>query len=564
MFTLHLDGTGAVADVQAKLRDQEDLLYRLKAMTCDTTTGLNSFDFENALDNPAPGPSEFLSLRLFPAAQDDSGRAAVRESFVEFGGVIAADGVIRVSGETIYAIAFRGPSPELPSSHAESFDLPPNTLPAHVMPIFNPGGELAGIPWNSGEVVHMPLIGMNNDRVLAFRNTQTQKVEAFVMMTDADIDTDGPGGSKAIDPDYDPRTKLTFSNGASCDSRQFPGIVRSIRLFRNPLGLKMGDYVYICYKGRVVACQVYDQGPDDKIGEISLHAAYAVGGLSHEVSEHEAAIGGNFADKNLDLVTVCFPGSSTDNKAKPLADIIANTKAAFDQFVGGAASFQVQPPAAPAAHVPASAATPGSFTVYGRKSWGALAPKVDNFPQGAAQGIVIHNTEGANRTPAANPPQEVSDSFEISRRIQKDHMFSRGWSDVGQHFTISRGGVIMEGRDGTLAAAANSQVVRGAHAGVGQFNQHWWGIELEGDYTQPAANPTADQTTALNLLCSWLGGQISNFDANTHVRGHRQVKPGGTDCPGHLLDDHVPHTPDFIDALRIYLTGKAPAALTIQ
>jgi hypothetical protein len=238
--------------------------------------------------------------------------------------------MLRIRGQDIFAILFRGPEPEYPTSHAPSPIIPPPSLiPADAQAIFSAGGELSGIPWDRASTVKMSLKGMKDNRVTVFKNGDG-KVAAFIMITKADIDTDGPGGSKAIDPDYGSGTSLTFAGGAYCDSRMFPGVVRSVRLRPQPLGLKLGDFAYVCYKGRVVACQIYDQGPDDQIGEISIFAARKVGGIPQNRSEHWAATEGKFTDD--ELVTVCLPGSSASNHALSSAEIVAGARHAFEEF----------------------------------------------------------------------------------------------------------------------------------------------------------------------------------------------------------------------------------------
>jgi hypothetical protein len=95
------------------------------------------------------------------------------------------------------------------------------------------------------------------------------------------------------------------------------------------------------------------------------------------------------------------------------------------------------------------------------------------LPQSAAQGIVIHNTENPNRAPATGTAEEQI-AFKICRGIQIHHMDGNGWSDTGQHFTVSRGGLILEGRTGALATAKSGKVVQGAHAsGVSKYNNKW-------------------------------------------------------------------------------------------
>ncbi len=82
----------------------------------------------------------------------------------------------------------------------------------------------------------------------------------ILMTTDADIDTDGPGGSKAKDPTWGKSTSLEVSDGVGCDSRVFPGVVLPPAI-RERLGARTGDFGVVFFKDRMAACQVYDSGP---------------------------------------------------------------------------------------------------------------------------------------------------------------------------------------------------------------------------------------------------------------------------------------------------------------
>jgi len=161
--------------------------------------------------------------------------------------------------------------------------------------------------------------------------------------------------------------------------------------------------------------------------------------------------------------------------------------------------------------------------VFTTEEWGAKPPKVSYFPKSAAVGVVIHNTEGRNRQPIGDLSHEVAAAFANAREIQQSH-FDRGWSDTGQHFTISQGGVITEGRHGSLDAARAGQVVRGAHAPGA--NDEWWGIEIAGD-NRGSYVVTDAQWESLVSLVVWLnrlaGGELSIEPHNHFV---------DTTCPG--------------------------------
>lgn len=176
-------------------------------------------------------------------------------------------------------------------------------------------------------------------------------------------------------------------------------------------------------------------------------------------------------------------------------------------------------------------ALPPIFTappIYTTEEWGAVPAKVSYFPQKHAVGIVIHNTEGANRRPYDSASDEVAAAFRNARSIQNSHMGERGWQDTGQHFTISQGGVITEGRHGTLAAARAGNVVRGAHAPGA--NDEWWGIEIAGDNRADYV-VTDQQFTALIALGKWLqlmAGQRLRIQPHNRFRN--------TSCPGKILE----------------------------
>ncbi len=179
--------------------------------------------------------------------------------------------------------------------------------------------------------------------------------------------------------------------------------------------------------------------------------------------------------------------------------------------------------------------------IFTTAEWGARPPKVSYFQKKAAVGIVVHNTEGTNRTGYADADQEREAAFANARSIQNSHMDRRGWSDTGQHFTISQGGVITEGRHGTIDAAKSGLVVRGAHAPGA--NDEWWGIELAGDNRNDYV-VTTEQWNVLVALCVWLtrlaGGSLE-IEPHDHFVD--------TTCPGKIKDR--------LEALRVAVRNGA-------
>lgn len=534
--TLLLPGSLSAAALRDRLREQEDLFFRLVSVEADPAAGENRFGFDSRLDEPE-GEEKLLGVHL-PAAADEAAQKTARAMFVEFGGEIAADGVLLIGGQPAYVILYRGAEPEWPHAHKAvkpppTVPLAPAPIPAHAQQVFGSArdGEFGGLPWASARKELMQLEGLAGSTVHTFRD-DAGKIVAFLMVTDADIDTDGPGGSRAIDPSWQAETSLRFRGGASCDSRKFPGVVRSVKML-DELGLNMGDLAFLCHKGKVVPCQVYDQGPTRKIGEISLFTARELGGVPPSMSDRAAARGGNFTEE---LVCLFFPHSSPNGRALANAEIAARARHAFDALTG-----RIDDETAPVGDGPVMNPIFGgpalaSPIIHPREAWGASPARRSSFARRRAEGIVVHNTEDANRSPRATPEEETRTAFALSRRIQHSHISERGWSDVGQHFTISRGGVIMEARLGTLDGALAGEVVQGAHAGSNHHNARWFGIELEGDFRR-RLEITAPQRAALVALCAWLC-KMGGFPA-TSIKGHLDVKPGGTDCPGEMLA-HLP------------------------
>lgn len=167
--------------------------------------------------------------------------------------------------------------------------------------------------------------------------------------------------------------------------------------------------------------------------------------------------------------------------------------------------------------------------IYSCDEWGAKPALRTEFARNRAVGIVIHHTEGANRA-ASSGDAELKKAFETARSIQNGH-FERGWSDTGQHFTVSQGGIIMEGRHGSLAAARQGDSVQAAHAGDTVKNEQWFGIEVCGD-NRAEYHVTTQQWAALVDLCTWLCD--AHGGADLEIIGHKEVH--STSCPGLLMD----------------------------
>jgi hypothetical protein len=155
-------------------------------------------------------------------------------------------------------------------------------------------------------------------------------------------------------------------------------------------------------------------------------------------------------------------------------------------------------------------------------SWGAAAARSAISMSSTPQRIVVHHTASSNGTGTT-----LSAAHSIARNIQQWH-FARGWPDTGQHFTVARGGYILEGRHRTLEGLSTGRTFPiGAH--VAGYNSTSLGIETEGTFT--SVQPTSAQWSSLVTLCAYLC-QTYGIPASAIV-GHRNL--GSTLCPGDLL-----------------------------
>ena len=162
--------------------------------------------------------------------------------------------------------------------------------------------------------------------------------------------------------------------------------------------------------------------------------------------------------------------------------------------------------------------------------------------------ILVHHTATPNvadTSPAA--------AVRLARGIQNFHMNNRGWPDTGQHFTVSRGGVVLEGRHHSLEfASVGRRQVEGAHC-TGQ-NVVALGIENEGTYSR--VDPPGKQWDRLRLLCAWLCRQYKI--SPTQIYGHRDFKD--TACPGDRLYAALPRLRTEVAKLLGQRATRATAA----
>jgi hypothetical protein len=168
--------------------------------------------------------------------------------------------------------------------------------------------------------------------------------------------------------------------------------------------------------------------------------------------------------------------------------------------------------------------------VHSRKDWRARAPKrrIDVIDLGPDH-IVIHHTASAN-----TKNYSLAHAYALSRQIQKFHMDSRDWSDIGEQLTISRGGHIMEGRAHSLPSILTGRHVVGAQ--TLHHNTHTIGIENEGTYSR--AKVPAKLWNSLVRTCTALCVAYG-LDPYQAIVGHRDFNR--TECPGDVLYARLPN-----------------------
>lgn len=154
-------------------------------------------------------------------------------------------------------------------------------------------------------------------------------------------------------------------------------------------------------------------------------------------------------------------------------------------------------------------------------SWGARPPTSPVvLRNGTTRKIIVHHTAYPNSTDYSR-----EQAIWLARDIQRLHQDVNGWADSGQHFTISRGGYVLEGRARSLETLETGLAqVQAAHC-PGR-NHDSIGIENEGTYI--TQTPTQALWDSLVNLCVIICRQY-NIKAH-NIFGHWDFR--ATQCPG--------------------------------
>jgi hypothetical protein len=161
--------------------------------------------------------------------------------------------------------------------------------------------------------------------------------------------------------------------------------------------------------------------------------------------------------------------------------------------------------------------------------WGARPPADPlSVSAIATNKIIVHHMAFPNVTDYSEEHAK-----QLARDCQNLHMDGNGWSDTGQHFTVSRGGYVAEGRHGSLErlAAGDRQMISAHCPGE---NGRAIGIENEGTYV--TETPPQELLDSLVKLCTAVCRQ---YGLHAHdIFGHWDFRE--TQCPGALFYPEFP------------------------
>ncbi|MBA9006333.1 peptidoglycan recognition protein family protein [Thermomonospora cellulosilytica] len=172
-----------------------------------------------------------------------------------------------------------------------------------------------------------------------------------------------------------------------------------------------------------------------------------------------------------------------------------------------------------------------------RADWNARPAPAPRLVREAPKFVVVHHTATPNVDDFS-----LEQAYRLSRSIQSAHMGVNGWPDTGQHFTISRGGHIMEGRQGSIDAARRGFFVEGTHAG--RANDFTVGIECEGTYSDVL--PPEPLLASLTETLAWLCRQY-DLDPREAIVPHRHFS--STECCGTAFAAALPNLRGVVEDL---------------
>jgi hypothetical protein len=172
---------------------------------------------------------------------------------------------------------------------------------------------------------------------------------------------------------------------------------------------------------------------------------------------------------------------------------------------------------------PASATPSSKFPwIIDCDTWDARPPNGEiEITGNTTNKIILHHMAFPNVT-----DYSYAHAVALAQQCQDLHMDTNGWIDTGQHFTVSRGGYVLEGRHQSLSTldAGEHQVIAAHCPGE---NGNAIGIENEGTYITEV--PPDALLDSLVQLCTAVAQQFRLHAWD--IFGHWDFTLG-TECPG--------------------------------
>jgi len=186
------------------------------------------------------------------------------------------------------------------------------------------------------------------------------------------------------------------------------------------------------------------------------------------------------------------------------------------------------------------------MTVIRRSEW--TSTEVKFSVRMRAQGAVIHHSATPNRD-ILKGDDEKQAALKVLHGIYLHHTGSNGWADIGYHFFISRGGMIVEARSSSALVLVDGLMVPGAHCPT--KNHTHVGICLEGNYmTQDMPSIMWESLVRLLAKVSIAAGFPLD---RQRVLLHREVR--STACPGDIVASKIDAILEHANRVRQRETG---------
>jgi len=153
--------------------------------------------------------------------------------------------------------------------------------------------------------------------------------------------------------------------------------------------------------------------------------------------------------------------------------------------------------------------------LHKRSDWtSAEAASPHRFDPGQVRGVAVHWNG------PAVPQSAFTDPRAYLEGVRRYHTATKGWSDIAYNYGVDQRGHVWELRGMRLQSAANGdQAVNAAWVAV-------LGIIGEGQRPSEAM---------LNGIAQTVAKVRGTYPQASKVKGHRDVRPGSTACPGPYL-----------------------------